>query len=243
MSNEKPLGMRAYGSIPHLKGSRRGPADSGINDGQQRICCERRRDKFDCIIVQEKLDGSNVSIAKIDGVIVPLIRAGYAAATSPYEQHHLFSDWVLERKASFDHLLRDGERLCGEWLAQAHGTRYDLKGRSPFVAFDLMRGQTRATLGEFTETVVWCVDSGLFDVPPLLWIGEPIGVETALGIAGEFGRYGAIDPIEGVVYRVERNGTVDFLAKYVRPEKVDGKYLPIVSGESEVWNWRVEDVE
>jgi hypothetical protein len=40
--------------------------------------------------------------------------------------------------------------------------------------------------------------------------------------------------IEGVVYRVERKGVVDFLAKYVRPDKVDGKYL---SGDP-IWHWR-----
>jgi hypothetical protein len=46
------------------------------------------------------------------------------------------------------------------------------------------------------------------------------------------------DEIEGVVYRVERKGKVDFLAKYVRPDKVDGSYLPEVSGREAVWNWR-----
>ena len=35
----------------------------------------------------------------------------------------------------------------------------------------------------------------------------------------------AVDPAEGVVYRVESRGVVDFLAKWVQPEKVDGCYL------------------
>jgi hypothetical protein len=33
---------------------------------------------------------------------------------------------------------------------------------------------------------------------------------------------------------VERRGEVDFLAKYVRPDKVDGKYL----GGEPIWMWR-----
>lgn len=33
------------------------------------------------------------------------------------------------------------------------------------------------------------------------------------------------DKIEGAVWRVERKGVVDFLAKYVRHGKVDGKYI------------------
>jgi hypothetical protein len=41
-----------------------------------------------------------------------------------------------------------------------------------------------------------------------------------------------------VVYRVERKGRFDYLAKYVRPGKVDGKYLPELNGGDAVWNWR-----
>lgn len=239
---EKPLGRKAYGSIPHLMGSRRGTSDKGVNEGQQRICCERRRDASDVVIVQEKLDGSNVAVAKIAGVIVPLIRAGYRAEQSHYRQHRVFAEWVYERQASFDSLLRNGERLCGEWLAQAHGTRYDLANRSPFVAFDLMTSDVRTVFDEFQRRVEWAVDAGLLDVPPLLHIGNPLPVADALALAGDYGRYGARDTIEGVVYRVERKErggkqSVDFLAKYVRPEKIDGQYLESVSGQPIVWNW------
>jgi hypothetical protein len=243
MDGNKPLGQKAYGSIPHLRGSRRGPSDKGVNDGQHRICCERRRDKNDLIVVQEKLDGSNVAVAKIDGEIVPLIRAGYPAVSSHYEQHRLFAEWVFERQGSFDALLENGERLVGEWLAQAHGTRYDLSGRSPFVAFDLMMGIAREPYERFVDKTEWCVDTHLFDIPPLLHMGDSLPIEEALKFAGPTGRYGALDPVEGVVYRVERygrNGTkcVDFLAKYVRPEKVDGCYLTELSGHPPHWNWR-----
>jgi hypothetical protein len=48
--------------------------------------------------------------------------------------------------------------------------------------------------------------------------------------------------VEGAVWRVERregSGTrVDFLAKYVRPDKVDGSLLPENTGRAAVWNWR-----
>jgi len=46
------------------------------------------------------------------------------------------------------------------------------------------------------------------------------------------------DQTEGVVYRVERKGKVDFLAKWVRHDKVDGKYVPENNGGETVWNWR-----
>lgn len=38
--------------------------------------------------------------------------------------------------------------------------------------------------------------------------------------------------------RVEHKGEVDFLAKYVRPDKIDGLYLPEISGKEAIWNWR-----
>jgi hypothetical protein len=37
---------------------------------------------------------------------------------------------------------------------------------------------------------------------------------------------------------VERKSEVDFLAKWVRSDKVDGMYLPEISGKEPVWNWR-----
>lgn len=231
----KPLGHRAYGSIPHLIGSRRGPGDIGVNEGQHRICTEKARDKHDVIIVQEKLDGTCVSVAKINGEIVPLIRAGYPAIGSNYAQHHLFHHWALGQHRRFNNLLEEGERVVGEWLAQAHGTRYDLKGEEPFVLFDIMRGHERSPLSSVGLRAVSCQ----FVLPELIHHGAPIEIEAVMNKLGEHGFHGAIDPVEGAVWRVERKGNVDFLAKYVRPEKgADGKYLESVTGGGPVWNWQ-----
>ena len=35
----------------------------------------------------------------------------------------------------------------------------------------------------------------------------------------------------------ERRPVVDFLVKYVRPDKVDGCYLPEINGGQAHWNW------
>jgi len=227
----KPLGRKAYGSIGHLPGSRRGPKDHGVPPGQAAICTQRRRDKHDQIIIQEKLDGSCVAVAKVDGQIIPIGRAGWPANTSPYKQHHLFATWALERWHLFERLLCEGERLVGEWLAQAHGTRYTLP-RGPFVAFDLMTGQRRLPYDEFEYRV------RAFPVPTRLASCEPIEPEKALAVFEERNVDGAVDPVEGVVYRVHRRGNVDFLAKWVRPDKVDGRYLPEISEREAVWNWQ-----
>lgn len=230
-NNKKPLNQKSYGSIGHLPNSRMGIGDHHCHEGQAIIATKKTRDKHDRIIVQEKLDGSNVGIAKIENEIYPLTRAGYLANTSKYQHHCVFYDWAIRQKKRFLELLEDGERLCGEWLYQAHGTRYNLP-HEPFVGFDIMNKHERLVYDEFDER------TNKFDiiVPNLLSYGAGcVSVEEALKRI-EVSGHGAIDPVEGCVWRVERNKIinrstgerkweVDFLVKYVRPEKIDGCYL------------------
>lgn len=229
---EKPLGHRAYGSIPHLPGSRRGPADKGLSEQQASILTVKSRDRHDIITVQEKLDGSCVSVAKHNGKILSLMRAGYSASDSKYPQHHAFAVWVEQNSSRFDALLSEGERCCGEWLMEAHGTLYKLP-HEPFVVFDIMRGHDRtpATLVE-----VRCAPFR-FITPRVIHTGGAISVEAVLAVLEPSG-HGAVDGVEGAVWRVERKGVVDFLGKYVRPDKVDGKHLDSITGGAPILNWQ-----
>jgi hypothetical protein len=232
----KPLGQKGYGTIPHLPGSRRGAGDKGVNEGQYRICCVKTPPdrKGDEIIVQEKLDGSNCGVVKIAGEIIAINRAGWQASSSSYVHHRLFNEWVAWNRERFDTLLEEGERVMGEWLVLAHGTRYELS-HEPFVPFDLIRnGWERAATTEFCERV----QPLGFRAPQVLHRGGPLALDEARrlldrrearepGAESEpyYGYHRAVDPAEGVVYRVERRGVVDFLAKWVHPDKVDGRYL------------------
>jgi len=164
------------------------------------------------------------------------------AVSSPHEQHRHFANWVYRNYDRFWHVLKDKERLIGEWLMQAHGTRYKL-WHEPFVVFDLIVDDKRIPYDDFTSRV------HDFIIPTLLHRGCALSIEDAmmkLGIG--YGFHGAVDPVEGAVWRVERNKStgkkdekkriVDFLVKYVRPDKIDGCYLPEQSGMDAVWNCR-----
>jgi len=238
MKTKKPLGRKSYGSIAHLPNSRLGEGDHKCSEGQAKIATEKKRDKHDLIIVQQKLDGSNVGVAKLNGAILPLTRAGYLANTSPFEQHHKFYNWVLKQKERFSELLNEGERVCGEWMLVAHGTRYRLP-HEPLVVFDIMTGTERLPFDELSERV----KPFDFIQPQLISKGEPLSVATAMQLV-DAEIHGALDPIEGCVWRVERNKlidkhsgvrkwAVDYLVKYVRPDKVDGLYL---SDDNPVYN-------
>lgn len=230
----KPLGRKAYGSIPHLPGSRLGPGDHSISGGQEVICTAKARDRHDRIIVTEKLDGSNVAVARLDdGTFAALTRAGYYASSSPHRQHHLFALWMEDNLSRF-RFLAPGERVNGEWLALAHGTLYQLP-HEPFVAFDMMRQADRLPWDEIVQRVKVV---GLIHAE-VLSDGAPLSVEALLPQL-ERSAHGAVDPVEGAVWRVERHGAFDFNAKWVRPDKIDGKYLADLTGHPEVWHWTGE---
>lgn len=230
----KPLGGKSYGSIGHLPNSRLGIGDHHVHQGQADICTVKTRDSHDVIYVEEKLDGSNVGVLKLGGQIMALTRAGYLANTSPYRQHHIFGTWVDKNVDRFQSLLREGERVCGEWLLMAHGTHYELE-QEPFVPFDIFAADKKTRLPRMTR-LYRTVELG-FRSAPLIHMGGPISVEEAMEQMGENGRSGAIEPVEGVVYRVERKGEFDFMAKFVKHDKQDGKYLADKVGlREDKWN-------
>lgn len=226
----KPLGRKAYGSIPHLPTSRLGPGEHHVHSGQARICTVRARDRHDRIVITEKLDGANVAVANIAGRIVPLGRAGYPAVSAPQEHIRLFGSWAETNAKRWQAMLEPGEVLHGEWLAMAHGTRYDLR-HEPFVAFDLTADGVRRQWEELTSR------SLAHDVvnPALISDGPPQPVAAVLAVIDGAGGHGVVPPdaVEGAVWRVERRGRFDFMAKWVHPGKVDGKYF-----DSPLWLWR-----
>jgi ATP-dependent RNA circularization protein (DNA/RNA ligase family) len=229
----KPLGRKAYGSIPHLPGSRMGPGDHHIHEGQGSICQIKARDRHDRVIVTEKVDGSNVAIAKVGGEIHGLNRAGYDARTSPYAVHKRFADWLDDFVAkNGKEWLNEGEAVHLEWLAMAHGTIYKLDPeKHPLVVFDITREGKRLP---FDQMMLKAKEIG-FATAHVISDGPPMTIEEALAALGEKGFHGAQEEIEGAVWRVERKGSFEFMAKYVRPTKIDGKYLPELTGSDPIW--------
>lgn len=231
----KPLGGPAYGSIGHLPNSRLGPGDHHVPQGQADICTVKCR-KGDTVFVEEKLDGSCCAVWRDSfGNLHALTRAGYEASTSPYEQHWLFSAWVLDNAPKFG-WLPCGWRVVGEWIAQACGTLYydvDMPF-IPFVPFDVFDDQNvRLNRRSFADIL----DASHLWRVKCVHVGHALDVETGMQFVRDCVRGPIANKAEGLVYRVEHLGRFDFLAKWVRHDKVDGCYLPEVSGCPAVWNW------
>ena len=238
-----------YNSIGHLKGSRLGEAERHIDDAQTKRFTEKGPKDKKCVwFVEEKMDGSNCSVMRINGEIRTLTRTGYSCAQSNYEQHKMFDRWVMSNKEKFEELLpNEQDRCVGEWMALAHGTIYkDLA--SPYMIFDLFRtnlsefsfdmGVVKLTAGP--DPVRFPIvlrrklvaDAWLTNVPLVYQGDKPISVSDALSLVD--------DNAEGVVYRIEKvSKNCDYsspwmIGKVVKQEKEDGKYL---KDGNEIWNW------
>lgn len=229
----KPLERKNYGSIPHLSNSKLGEGDYYIGKGMEIILTEKKRDKHDTIYAFEKYDGSNVGICKMNGKIFALTRAGYDAKTSRYKQHHYFSEYVYRNEKLFSDMLNEGERITGEWLLQAHGLKYKITG-DPILFFDYFTINNERLLQndlkQITNKYGLCL-------PRLLSEGDPITVDKLLPILNlKTKDFESEENPEGIVYRVERKGKVDFLAKFVRSDFKSGIYCINIEEHNLIWN-------
>lgn len=245
----KVLDYKPYNSIGHLPGSRTGESDSTI-DKKQADFFTKEFPPIKCVLyLEEKMDGTNVSVVRKNGKIIPIGRSGYPCHDSNQEQHRMFYRWLMSNIDKFEKLLPgEDDRVVGEWMALAHGTIYpNLK--SPFMAFDLYRNKVQQNVAIRRLDVE---DVGLFNVP-LLWLetSSAISTEDALNILN------TINPdAEGVVYRLEKRkkGELELtdtipwmIAKLVKMDKEDGKYFKYIdeNGQQQskkpdeyLWNWK-----
>lgn len=229
----KPLKRRNYGSIPHLSNSKLGDGDYFVQEGQERILTIIKRDGYDYIFAHEKYDGSNVGVCKKNGKILALNKSGYEAKTSPYRQHHYFSDWVAKHEKLFYEMLNEGERISGEWLLQAHGMKYKIEN-DPILFFDYFTPNNERLL---QTDLKYIVNKYGLALPRLLHEGEPKTVDELHPILNlKTKQFESEGNPEGIVYRVERKGKVDFLAKWVRPDFPNGIYSIGIEEDNLTWN-------
>jgi hypothetical protein len=222
--------MKLYPKIPHLPGSRTGIRDRHCGVALAKHLLEVSQ-PGDMVIVQEKLDGSNVIVSRINGQLVALGRDGKPCEDSRNTNRKAFAAWLEHNQARFD-WLQNLERLACEWLPIAHGTRYALT-HEPIVILDFFDTLgTRVTLEQLQAKI----SNSSLEIPHVLHVGNAIPLELALEKLGLHGFHGALDESEGLIYRLEREDKLLTLAKYVRHGKEDGLYLSDHTGLDDVWN-------
>ena len=136
-----------YPSIQHLPGSMLcSSSDSCINVREATWATVQTRLPTDVVYVTEKVDGCNVGVLRRGDDLFPIIRKGYDVRTNQFEWIRSFADFVDAHRSRFLSLLKDGERVCGEWMVKTHTIRYSMP-HEPFICYDLIQQNKRLVRG------------------------------------------------------------------------------------------------
>lgn len=210
-----------YPRTPHLFGSK------GTDDDKHLGEAESLRFLADpSLIVEEKIDGTNVGIHFGPDGRMALQCRGHLITEGMHPQYDLFKQWASLKRPILDQMLEDRFILFGEWAYARHSVRYR---RLPhyFFEFDVFDKTSRAFL-DLDQRMALIEGAGIPTVP-VLHRGS-LDREMLLALIGpssyesEFdnpltGR--TDDLMEGLYLRTEAGGIVTGRAKVVRPEFVE----------------------
>jgi hypothetical protein len=210
-----------YPRTPHLFGSRGTDDDKHLDDAESaRFLADGS------LIVEEKIDGTNVGLHFSADGAMNLQSRGHLITEGMHPQYDLLKQWAAVKRPVLEAMLEDRYILFGEWVYARHSVLYK---RLPhyFFEFDVYDKRTgafldlerRLTLLEGTGlSTVPVVHRGALDRDRLSALIGPSRFDA------EFenpltGRTDAL--MEGLYLRTEVGGVVTGRAKFVRPEFVE----------------------
>lgn len=210
-----------YPRTPHLFGS------TGTSDDKH--LGETESDEFiadESLVVEEKLDGTNVGIHFNDAGELILQSRGHLISDGMHPQYDLFKQWAVCKRPVLDQMLGRDFIMFGEWVYARHSIAYR-KLTHFFYEFDIWQKSEQRFLdlearlkmleGTGIETVPVVHRGKLFReqlqelIGPSLFDSEfenPLTNETD-------------NLMEGLYLRTESDGAVTARAKFVRPEFVE----------------------
>ena len=210
-----------YPRTPHLFGS------TGTDDDKHLDEAESRRFLADpSLIVEEKLDGTNVGIHFTSSGTMLLQCRGHLITEGMHPQYDLFKQWAAVKRPVLEEMLQDRFILFGEWLYAKHSVHYR---RLPhyFFEFDVYDNESGDFLS-LERRLALLEGTGLHTVPVLHTGGLDRERLTALIGPSRFDSE-FDNPLtkrtdhlmEGLYLRTEAQGVVTGRAKFVRPEFVE----------------------
>ena len=211
-----------YPRTPHLFGSK------GTDDDKHMGAKESRAFISDpSLIVEEKLDGTNVGIHFTSGGRMVLQCRGHEITEGMHPQYDLFKQWTAVKRDTLERMLEDRFILYGEWLYARHSVYYRELPHY-FFEFDIWDKDAAAFLD--LDTRLGMLDGTGLQTVPVVHRG-PLAKEDQLWSLIGASAYGAAfdNPLsgladnfmEGLYLRTEANGRVTARAKTVRPEFVE----------------------
>jgi hypothetical protein len=207
-----------YPRTPHMFGS------TGTDDDKHMGLAESKAFVSDpSLVVEEKIDGTNVGIHfTLKGRVVLQCR-GHEITSGMHPQYDLFKQWVSVKRQVFANMLGTKYIAYGEWAFAAHSVHY--RGLPHFFfEFDIYDKDASSFL-DLESRLILLEGTGIQTVP-VIHRGAAT-FEQLQGLIGpsafdsEFANpsTGKTDNLmEGLYLRTEANGFVTGRAKLVRPE-------------------------
>lgn len=210
-----------YPRTPHLFGST-GTADDRHLDAEasNRFLADRS------LIVEEKIDGTNVGIHFTDADEMILQCRGHRITEGMHPQYDLLKQWTAVKRSALQRRLENRFILFGEWVYARHTIHYR---RLPHYLFEFDIYDKTAGVFLSLERRMRVLEGSGIPTVPVLHCG-PCRSEQLDGLIGpsafdgqfEHPQTGASDSrMEGLYLRTEGNGVVTARAKWVRPVFVE----------------------
>lgn len=210
-----------YPRTPHLFGSKGTDDDKHLGEFDS---AEFLNDPT--LIVEEKLDGTNVGIHLAgDGRLVLQCR-GHEITSGMHPQYDLFKQWTVANRHTFENILQDRYILFGEWLYAKHSILYRQLPHY-FFEFDIFDKETESFL-TLADRLKKLEGTGIHTVP-VVHQGT-ISSKELLKLIGP-SRFDSVfdnpytthpdNIMEGLYLRTEADGRVSRRGKVVRPEFIE----------------------
>lgn len=210
-----------YPRTPHLFGSRGTEDDKHLGQQESREFIANVS-----LIVEEKLDGTNVGIHFNSGARMVLQCRGHEITTGMHPQYDLFKQWTVSKRPVLEALLEDRLLLFGEWLYARHSVHYRSLPHY-FFEFDIYDKERQVFL-DLAARLEFLAGTGIQTVPVIH--RGPASADELRDLIGpsrfdsrfENPRTARVDNLmEGLYLRTETEGRVTGRAKLVRPEFVE----------------------
>lgn len=206
-----------YPRTPHLAGS------TGTSDDKQLGHSDTARILNDnSLIVEEKLDGTNVGL-HFAGERLVLQCRGHEITAGMHPQYDLFKQWATAKHSQLMEMLGERFLMYGEWLFAKHTVHYrDLPHY--FFEFDIFDKRNEVFLG-LEHRMEILAGTGVHTVPVIHRGRLPLSKLPSLISSSQFNSQfdnpltrQTDNLMEGIYLRTEANGMVMQRAKYVRAE-------------------------
>ncbi|MDZ7617081.1 MAG: RNA ligase family protein [Patescibacteria group bacterium] len=210
-----------YPRTPHLFGSHGTDDDKHLGEMES-----NRIISAPSLIVEEKIDGTNVGIHfGSDGQMVLQCR-GHLITEGMHPQYDLFKQWISVKRSILEERLKNRYIMFGEWMYAKHSLHY--RGLPHFFfEFDMYDKEAGVFLSLDLRTAL-LEDSNIQTVPVVhrgaIRKDQIVSLVGPSGFGARFenpitGR--ADNLMEGLYMRTESAGSVTARAKYVRYEFVE----------------------